>query len=74
MSPSPPDSADDGPIGVETFVRQEAGEWIVDVAVAFSDGVVRRRVNKYRTQREAEIAARWIRRGASRDIEGPRHG
>ncbi len=79
MSPSPPDEPDDGrddeaAIGVETFVRQESGEWLVDIAVAFSDGVVRHSVNKYRTERHAQIAAQWIRRAASRDIEGPING
>lgn len=72
MSPSLRD--DDTPIGVETFVRQESGEWLVDIAVAFSDGVVRHSVNKYRTERHAQIAAEWIRRAASRDIEGPTNG
>lgn len=62
------------PLGVETFVRCESGEWIVDIAVAFPDGVVRRSVNKYRTRREADVAARWIKRGASRQIEGPVNG
>ncbi len=64
----------DDAIGVDTFVREEAGEWIVDIAVAFPDGVVRHNVNKYRTKREAEIAATWIKRAASRDIEGPVNG
>ena len=84
MSPSPPDEptggdtaggGDDGAaVGVETFVRQESGEWIVDIAVAFPDGVVRHHVNTYRSERHARIAAQWIRRAASRDIEGPING
>lgn len=74
-SSAPTDDGDGvAPIGVETFVRQESGEWLVDIAVAFPDGVVRHSVNKYRTERHAQIAAQWIRRGASRDIEGPING
>lgn len=68
------DRPDRETIGVETHVRNESGEWLVDLAVAFSDGVVRHTVNKYRTEREARIAASWIRRAADRDIEGPSNG
>lgn len=79
MSPSkdeqpdapPPDAARQA-AAVETFVREESGQWVVDIAVAFPDGVVRRTVNTYRTRRHAEIAARWILRAADRDIDGPR--
>ncbi len=79
MSPSkdePPDAppSDRGrpAIGVETFVREESGQWVVDIAVAFPDGVVRRTVNTYRSRRHAEIAARGVRRAADREIDGPR--
>ncbi|MFW2382132.1 MAG: hypothetical protein ACN4GZ_10265 [Acidimicrobiales bacterium] len=68
MSPS------DQPIATETFVELDGGVWHVDIVVVFSDEAVRRRVNTYRTRREAEIAATWIRRAADRDIEGPVHG
>lgn len=87
MCPSPDDRAgrpDEGgseqplepagrAVSADTFVREEEGQWIVDIVVAFPDGVVRRSVNKYRTRRHAEIAASWIRRAADRDIEGPVH-
>lgn len=63
---------DGPPLAVETFVRCERGRWVVDIAVAFADGVVRRSVGDYSTEREAHIAATWIRRGADRDIDGPR--
>ncbi len=65
----------DGPtLGVDTFVRNERGRWLVDIAVTFRDGVVRRHVGDYPTEREARIAANWIRRGADRDIDGPVDG
>ena len=73
MSRSSDDGADDVPIGVETFVREERGRWVVEIAVAFPDGVVRRRVSTYPTRRRAEIAASWIRRGADRETRGPTH-
>lgn len=62
------------PLGVDTFVRHERGRWCVDIAVTFADGVVRRTVGDYPTERQATIAASWIRRGADRDIDGPVQG
>lgn len=55
---------------VESIVREESGEWFVDIAVVLPDGVVRHTVNKYRSKRHADIAASWIQRGANRTIEG----
>lgn len=75
--PAPDEPAprfDGPPLGVDTFVRCERGRWIVDIAVTFRDGVVRRQVGDYSTEREARIAAGWIRRGADRDIDGPANG
>lgn len=60
--------------GVETYLEQVRGQWAVDIVVIFEDEVVRRRVNTYRTERMAQIAAEWIKRAAQRDIEGPIHG
>lgn len=62
------------PIGVDTVVRCERGRWLVDIVVAFRDGVVRRQVGDYSSEREARIAASWVRRGADRDIDGPVNG
>ena len=67
-------NANDQAIAVDTFVREERGRWIVEIVVVFGDGAVQKRVNDYPSRRHAEIAARWIRRGADRDIEGPIHG
>ena len=64
----------DPAIAVDTTVREERGRWIVDIAVVFPDGAVQHTVNDYPTRRHAEIAARWMRRAADRDIEGPIHG
>ena len=61
-------------IGVETEVIPERGQWAVDIIVVFTDGVVRRRVETYRTQARATIAAKLIKRAAERDIPGPING
>ena len=45
---------------VETYVEQERGQWVVDIVVIFEDEAVRRRINTYRTERRARIAAEWI--------------
>ncbi len=68
-----PDASDEA-IAVDTFVREERGRWVVEIVVVFRDGAVQKRVTDYPTRRHAEIAARWIRRAADRDIEGPIHG
>ena len=52
----------------ETFVEERSGRWYVGIAVLFDDGVVRKEINSYRSQREAEIAARYIRRSANRNL------
>lgn len=69
-SPHLPDRAYE----VETYVEQERGQWVVDIVVIFEDEVVRKRVNTFRTERRAQIAAEWIKRAAQRDIQGPING
>ena len=72
--PEDPPAPGEPAIAVDTFVREDAGMFAVDIVVVFPDGAVTRSVNTYRTRRHAEIAASWIKRAASRDIEGPIHG
>jgi hypothetical protein len=64
----------DEAIAVETYVSEASGRWMVEIVVIFPDEAVRRTVNHYRTKRQADIAASWIKRAAQRDIEGPAHG
>lgn len=52
---------------VETFVVEERGQWAVDIVVVFSDGLVRKRIDTYRTRGRAELAASLIKRAAERD-------
>lgn len=61
-------------LSVETEVIPERGQWAVDIVVIFDDGVVRRRVDTYRTEALAKIAAKSIKRAAERDIAGPLNG
>ncbi len=61
-------------LGVEVEVVPERGQWAVDIIVFFSDGVVRRRIETYRTEALARISANYIKRGAERDIGGPVNG
>jgi hypothetical protein len=76
IDPPAPDRGRSGDeaIAVDTYVSLDAGRWKVEIVVIFPDEAVRRTVNHYRTERQAEIAASWIKRAAQRDIEGPLHG
>lgn len=56
----------------EAVVERVAGRWVVDLVVVFDDGVVRRRIDSYRSERLARVAATWIERAANRDRDaGP---
>lgn len=59
---------------VETEVVPENGQWAVYIIVMMEDGVVRKRIESYFTQKRAEIAADLIKRTAERDIHGPLYG
>jgi hypothetical protein len=61
-------------LGVESVVVPDRGQWAVDIVVVFADGIVRRRIQTYRTENLATISASLIKRGAERDIGGPIHG
>ena len=59
---------------VETFVFEERGRWVVEIAVMFADGVVRHRIDDFSTKARAEISAGLIKRAAERDLRGPLNG
>ena len=63
--PHPPSEA----TSAHATVEQEDGQWVVILTVIFDDGVVRRRIQRYRTARHAEIAAIWVERSANRDLK-----
>lgn len=58
-------------LSVDTVVVEERGQWAVDIVVVFADGIVRKRIDTYRTKDLAELSAQWIKRAADRDIKGP---
>ncbi|MGV0849629.1 hypothetical protein [Mycolicibacterium phlei] len=61
-------------LSVDTVVVEERGQWAVDIVMVFGDGIVRKRIETYRTKNLAEIAAKLIKRAAERDIKGPLNG
>jgi len=72
--PEPPSPAIERALAVETVVVPEGGQWAVDIVVIFPGSVVRRRINTYRTEAVARLSAKYIRRGAEREIGGPING
>lgn len=56
----------------DRFVRcdvvKEKGLWVVYVEVGDSESSVRHRINAYYKKSMAEIAAKWIRRTAEKEI------
>ncbi|MFV0461889.1 MAG: hypothetical protein ACK5MP_01650 [Nostocoides sp.] len=64
---------DDSAFAVETMVVEVAGQWAVDIVVAFADGVVRKRIQTYRTAAKARRSADIIRRAAARELRPPDH-
>jgi len=69
-----PQTSPDNALSVDTVVVAERGQWAVDIVVVFPDGVVRKRIETYRTKALAEISAKLIKRAAERDIRGPLNG
>lgn len=72
--PDPPDGFGDEALAVQTFVEHERGQWVVYIEVTFWDEVRRHRIQAYRSERLANIAAEWIGRGAQRDLPRPPSG
>jgi hypothetical protein len=69
-----PEISTDDALSVDTVVVEVRGQWAVDIIVVFADGIVRKRIETYRTKNLAEIAAKLIKRAAERDIKGPLNG
>ena len=70
----PPDGFHDEALAVDTFVVVERGQWVVYMDVIFWDETVRHRIQVYPTQRQAELAATWMKRAARRDLRQPPTG
>ncbi len=55
----------------ETFVEEDRCQWVVYIEVLFEDETVRHEVGRYFTKSKAEIAAKYIRRVANKDLPFP---
>lgn len=65
--PNAPENIDDEALMLLTEIVEERGQWVVYLEVVFPDRTVRHRIQAYPRKRLAEIAAQYIRRGASRE-------
>ena len=72
--PPPPPGYPDQALDVTTSVEYERGQWVVYMEVMFWDETRRFRVEAYRTERRARIAAEYMRRYADVDRKLPPMG
>ncbi|NOK80946.1 MAG: hypothetical protein GFH27_549287n27 [Chloroflexi bacterium AL-W] len=70
LPPGYPDQA----LDVTTSVEYERGQWVVYLEVMFWDAIRRFRIEAYRTERLAHIAAEYMRRYADVDRKFPPMG
>lgn len=59
------------PMLAQTEVVLENGAWVVYLEVWFVDGIERKRIQAYRSEHKARVAARWIAWSARREISPP---
>ncbi len=59
------------PIYLGCHVVLDRGSWWVELEFLFEDGIRRKRVNSFRSEGRARVAARWIGWAAQRDIDPP---
>ena len=64
-------TASDEPIVLACNVILDEGSWVVELEFLFPDGIQRKRVGSYRSEKKARIAARWIGWAARREISRP---
>ena len=62
-------------IAVRALIERERGRWVVFLEVTMvpdrEDCVVTHRIADFATEREADVAARWMVRAAGRDLPRP---
>jgi len=62
-------------LAVRAIIEHDRGRWALHLEVAMipdrEDYVVRHRIADYATEREAQVAARWITAAAERDLPHP---
>jgi hypothetical protein len=72
--PGPPAGFQHEALTAETFVVCERGQWVVYLEVTFWDEIRRHRIEAYRSERLARVAADWIKRAAQRELPHPPTG
>lgn len=72
--PGPPAGFQHAALTAETFVVCERGQWVVYLEVTFWDEIRRHRIEAYRSERLARVAADWIKRAAQRELPHPPTG
>jgi hypothetical protein len=64
----------DEALAVDVYTLQEQGRLVVCIDVIFWDETVHHRIASYATERQAELAARFIKSGAQRNLNHPPFG
>jgi hypothetical protein len=64
--PFDPSNLEDA-LNVTTLIGKERGQWVLYLEVAFADRVIRHRIQAYRSEQQAKVAATHILRGTLRD-------
>lgn len=66
---------------VAVYIEEEKGRFVLYLEVHFWEpetedkvGTYRHRIQDYPTRRQAEVAAKWIKSAAERDIQDPPSG
>lgn len=68
---------------VKSIIEQESGMWVVYLEITFWEwqgevapkiNHVRRRIQAYTDKRRAEMAAKWMKRAAEKDMRSPPSG
>ncbi len=72
--PQPPDGFPDTALAAQTSVSYERSQWVVYLEIIFWEETRRYRIEAYRSERQARIAADWIQRAAQRDLPHPPTG
>jgi len=55
---------------VSTEIIEDRGQWIVYLEVGDSENSIRHRINSYHKKSAAELAAKWIKRTAEKELPG----
>jgi len=68
------DGFPDAAVAAQTSVVYERSQWVVYLEIIFRAETRRYRIEAYRSERQARIAADWIERAAQRELPHPPTG